>query len=271
MSDDLETIFGGGETAPTSQNENVAEQNLETQVDQSHEGQTAGGEGSEQQHVPLAALKEERAKAKRYTEEVADLRKTIAEQGQRFDQLFSALQRQQQPPAPQQPQKPADFWEAPETAVQSYVAQAITPLQQMMAQQREQSSQMFAESQHGKATVDEALADMKGRLLSGDQTARLEYQRIMASPHPYGALVDWHKQQRIVGEIGTDIGAYREKLKAEILAELQAEGQSQKPAGNTPGAPQTTMPSNFATARNVGSRSGPAWAGPTPLADIFDR
>ena len=31
------------------------------------------------------------------------------------------------------------------------------------------------------------------------------------------------------------------------------------------------MPSNFANARNVGARSGPAWTGPTPLDDIFDR
>ena len=31
------------------------------------------------------------------------------------------------------------------------------------------------------------------------------------------------------------------------------------------------MPSNFAGARSVGRRTGPAWAGPTPLNDIFNR
>lgn len=31
------------------------------------------------------------------------------------------------------------------------------------------------------------------------------------------------------------------------------------------------FPSNLAGARNVGSRSGPAWSGPTPIKDIFDR
>jgi hypothetical protein len=268
MSDDLETIYEGGETAPFSQNE-TATQQAETQADQTQEGGQPEGEGSEQQHVPLAALKEERAKAKRYTEEVADLRKVIAEQGQRFEQLFASLRPQ---PAPQQqPQKAPEFWENPEETIKHHVSQAMTPLQQMMAEQREYISQSNAVSQHGQAAVDEALADLRGRLQSGDQTARLEYQRIMSTPHPYGALVDWHKQQRVVGEIGTDINAYREKLKAELRAEWEAEQQGQKPAGNTPGAPQTTMPSNFATARNVGSRSGPAWAGPTPLADIFDR
>lgn len=32
-----------------------------------------------------------------------------------------------------------------------------------------------------------------------------------------------------------------------------------------------SFPSNFATARNVGARNGPAWAGQTPLGDIFNR
>ena len=42
--------------------------------------------------------------------------------------------------------------------------------------------------------------------------------------------------------------------------------------GGGRGAPRRrAMPSNFANARNVGARSGPAWSGPTPLDDIFDR
>jgi hypothetical protein len=31
------------------------------------------------------------------------------------------------------------------------------------------------------------------------------------------------------------------------------------------------MPSNIAGARNVGSRTGPAWSGPPSLQDIFAR
>ncbi|WP_457797626.1 hypothetical protein [Methylocystis sp. S23] len=68
-----------------------------------------------------------------------------------------------------------------------------------------------------------------------------------------------------MSEIGSDPASYREKLKAELLAELQNEGQK------TQQAQKPAMPSNFATGRNVGSRSGPAWSGPPSFEDIFDR
>jgi hypothetical protein len=42
----------------------------------------------------------------------------------------------------------------------------------------------------------------------------------------------------------------------------QTQPQQQRPV---------VFPSNLAGARNVGRRTGPAWSGPTPLADIFDR
>lgn len=35
--------------------------------------------------------------------------------------------------------------------------------------------------------------------------------------------------------------------------------------------PASIFPSNFSTSRNVSHRRGPAWTGPTPLTDIFDR
>lgn len=90
-----------------------------------------------------------------------------------------------------------------------------------------------------------------------------EYQAIMQSRHPYGTLVEWHKKREAAQEIGDDPAAYRERLKAELLAEMQS-----APAAS---APTPVMPSNLAGARNVGSRSGPAWSGPQPLNDIFDR
>jgi hypothetical protein len=40
-------------------------------------------------------------------------------------------------------------------------------------------------------------------------------------------------------------------------------------AATTRDRPATVMPSNLSSARNVGSRNGAAWSGPTPLKDIF--
>jgi hypothetical protein len=54
---------------------------------------------------------------------------------------------------------------------------------------------------------------------------------------------------------------------AQILSQMGLWAPEQAPAPRQ--AP--VMPSNFATARSVTSRNGPAFAGPTPLNDIFKR
>lgn len=43
------------------------------------------------------------------------------------------------------------------------------------------------------------------------------------------------------------------------------------PEAAQPQRPAPVFPSNFAGARNVAPRSGPAWSGPKPLRDIFNR
>jgi hypothetical protein len=64
-------------------------------------------------------------------------------------------------------------------------------------------------------------------------------QWVMSTPDPGRAMMQWYEQA------------------------LQQHQQQQRGGA--------VMPSNFSRARNVGSRSGPAWSGPTPLNDIFAR
>ena len=54
-------------------------------------------------------------------------------------------------------------------------------------------------------------------------------------------------------------------MREKVLAELQ-QGDGQQAQQR-----QAAMPSNFASARNVGSRAGPAWSGPASIQDIFKR
>ena len=63
--------------------------------------------------VPYQALKAERQKAKRYTEEVADLRRQLS------DLTNAVLQQRQQPPQqPQQPEAPPEFdWDNPHLTI----------------------------------------------------------------------------------------------------------------------------------------------------------
>jgi hypothetical protein len=75
-------------------------------------------------------------------------------------------------------------------------------------------------------------------------------RHFMAQPDPYQALMEWDRGQKAAKEIGDPV-TYKERLKAEILAEL-AKGQ---PAAQArPGAPQVLPPSlSSATRANTAS------------------
>lgn len=263
---DLEEILGEREAAPVENKDTQAtEQTTEQPAEQTAE--TPDAEQEDGVRVPVAALQKEREKARRYTEEVADLRRQIAEQDRNWQQRVEQLVTQLHQPKPAAQQPVPDFWEAPETAIDHRLTQAITPIQKALADQREGMSRMMAVEKHGEDAVNEAYQALAQMKAAGSPEFQATYQQVMSSPHPYGALVAWHGRQKVMSEIGSDPAAYKEKLKAELLAELQAAGAQQPAAQSAPAA----MPSNFATARNVGSRSGPAWTGPTPLGDIFKR
>jgi hypothetical protein len=257
---DLEEILGGSTVAPVEKETPVVEQPAETAQDSA---ETHDDEHSEGARVPVAALQKEREKAKRYTEEVVDLRRQIADQDRNWQQRFEQLVTQLQPNTA--PQQAPDFWEAPETAIDHRLNQAITPIQQALMAQREGMSRMIAAEKHGEEAVNEAYQALASLRASNSPEFQATYQQVMSSPHPYGALVAWHGKQKVMSEIGSDPAAYREKIKAELLAEMGGQ-QPQAQPNQVP-----VMPSNFATARNVGSRAGPTWAGPTPIADIFKR
>lgn len=94
-----------------------------------------------------------------------------------------------------------------------------------------------------------------------------DYDKVLKAPNRYAAAVEWHKREQQRAEFA-DPAALRDKLKAEILAELQGGNQQQ---GQQAQQAARVMPSNLAGERNVGNRSGPAWSGPQSLNDIFDR
>lgn len=259
----LDNILGGGEAVPeVKENEQVAQTATEGegQTEQATE-QPAEGDG-EGNRVPVAALQAERQKVKRYTEEVADFRKSN-----------EALQRQvsellQRVPVPQRQEQPAppDFFENPQAATQHHVQQTVTPEFDRINQTLMANAQIVAGLKYGDDKVQEAeqafVAAVQNRTLDP-----ADYQRVVSSPNRYAAAAEWHKRQQINTEIGGDPAAYKAKLEAEIREKVLAEinGGGQPAQQRQPGV----TPSNLAGARNVGARSGPAWSGPTPLTDIF--
>jgi hypothetical protein len=84
----------------------------------------------------------------------------------------------------------------------------------------------------------------------------------------WDGLVSEHKAHALRADIGDDPTAYKERLKAEILAEMN--GGDPVPA--TPAPTQTQSKTQFAPsiagAQSVSARN-PQWAGPTTLDNIF--
>lgn len=265
MSTDLENILSGQGAvapAPETRTEPQPEQTAEPQAnaEPASEGEP---QTDERGMVPVAALQAERQKAKRYTEQVAEFQTKLEQQNaqweQRFNQIFSQLQPK---PAQPEPEQAPDIWTDPDAYLQRGVQQAVSPVMgQLKAMQRG-----MAELQFKPEVVAEAEKAFNTAAQAG-QLPKEFIQQINGSPNPWAAAVQWHQQQTAMAEIGSDPAAYKQKLRDELKAELMAEFQQ----GQQPGAQRAApvMPGNFATGRNVGARTGPAYAGPPNLDDIL--
>lgn len=265
MTDTLDTILSGREPASEQATtvETVTQPEGESRTEQLIEAK-AGVEGEQQgqKMVPHEALHAEKQKVKRYTDEVADFRKSN-----------EALQRQvsellQRVPVPKQEQPaPPDFFENPAGATRHEVQSLVTPQFEQLSQTVMANAQLVASIKYGDDKVTEA----EQAFMTAVQSRKVDpadYHKVVGSPNRYAAAVQWHQRQLAQAEIGDDPAAFRAKVEAEILAKhgLTPETNGgQKPAATA----ATVMPSNLANARNVGARSGPAWSGPTPIGDIL--
>lgn len=193
--------------------------------------------------VPSSRLREE-ADARRAVERERDeARARIAE--------YERAGRQQQP-TPQVPaEKKAEFWDDPEGFVRGIISSGAQDSGRVLRD----VSQLMAEQQFGADTVQAAGEALKQQLQS-NPSAQFEYQRIMASRHPYAELVNWHKQHQALTEIGNDPAAYRTRIIEEALKDpavqqrvLEAARGSAQPVIEPPRSAVPSMPS----IRNVGT------------------
>jgi heterodisulfide reductase subunit A-like polyferredoxin len=115
-------------------------------------------------------------------------------------------------------------------------------------------SRAAAVREHGEEAVNAAAASIDPN--------SAEYQAIITQADPFHALMEHNKRQQAMKEIGDDPIAYAERIKAEAKREFEAE-QAVKQVKAMPSA--TSLAAN----PNVGARSGPGWAGPTPLESIL--
>lgn len=197
----------------------------------------------EQGHIPVAALKDERAK-----------RQQAEEQLRRYEQHFAELQAQQQAPSPQ-----ADL--DPDTQAFFDLVQEQT-LARLMPQIQQQMQQTTALN---RAEVSEFLARQKYQ--DYDQQVEVFKQALEENPVLLGELqrapdpADYAYQaaRRYAEAKQYSQGPTAEQREAEIRAKIMAEIGVSRP----------TAPSSLASERSVGGRTGPAWSGPRSLGDLL--
>lgn len=256
----LDTILSGqGEAtpAPEAKPETPAPEAAKPEGTEPHDEVVDQPDG--RKLVPLEALTEARGKVKRYTEEVADFRKQLTETNaaweRRMAQLVEAVK-----PKQEAPQAPDIFENAPE-AIRHTVAPQFDQINQTLMA----NAQLVASVKYG----DDKVAEAEKAFLEAINAQRIEpeeFRKVVGSPNRYAAAVQWHQRQLAQAEIGDDPAAFRQKVEAEVLEKYGIK-PGEQPVKQAP----QVMPSNLANARNVGTRAGPAWSGPTALADIFKR
>lgn len=191
------------------------------------------------ENVPLAAL-----------EAVRKERKDWKEKALRLEGEMEAYRRQQA-----------------QQAQQHYEQQPIDPVQQveMRAWDRHLNmSETIARQTH--PDLDEKFEVFQAAAQKDPTLA----QRVFNDPHPWGAMYREATKIQMLQEIGDNPASYREKLKAEIMAEL-GQTQAAAPAAAPAPAPAAQIPQSLATARSAASRSAPAWTGPSSLDSILGK
>lgn len=263
MTDSLDDILSGkANAAPEKLEETVSEANERPQEQAGPQEQAeTGSEGDEKANgerpkmVPHEALHAEKQKVKRYTEEVAEFRRSneaLHRQLAELTQKLSVLQQQ-----PQQQQQPVEWFENPGAAFEQNFQQSINPILSPIHQTVQ--------------TLQAELAQLRAERVFGDKFGEfMEYVKahkddpdVVAlsaamdrAPNPYAYAKEWYEKKTFNPE------AERERIREELMKELGQTRHHAQPA---------VLPSNLAAARNAGSRSGPAWSGPPSIDEILKR
>ena len=229
--------FEAEEVAEETTTEEVEVETTEAEQEEPEQAEASETEEPEPKTVPLKALQDERQK-----------NRTMAD---RLAQIEQMIQSSQKPGEQAQPKKLPDMFEQPEAYTQAVM--------QMMSEREAnliaEMSERFTRSQYGDETVDAAFETAK---------AAGVVDQFRGKKDPWGELVKWHKQHQVMTEIGADPDAWRKQQLEQMREQLMAEmaGQQQKQLAGKPGP-------SLAGQANLGSRTKPAWSGPTPLSEIL--
>lgn len=247
MSDqDFETIFDGkqpaepqAEPAPTTAPEPQAEPQdaPKGEPQEPASADAANGEppspGNEK-NVPLAALEAVRKEKTDWKEKAI-----------RYEEQLKQLQERQQAPQ-QQPQQPQ---------------RDLTP-HEIAFNERLNTSELLAREKH--PDMDEKLAAWTA---AADKNPALGAE-LLNQRHPWEYVYQQGARLLAMQEIGDDPAAFKERMRQELLAEMQAQPAATAQPAPAP-ASAAALPTSLATARSTAGRSAAAYTGPRPFDELF--
>jgi hypothetical protein len=195
--------------------------------------------------VPRKALQDERSKRQAFEAELAQLRAQMA----------------QPQPQPAQPQAIPDRWEDPEGYDRWLVAQATnqaTEAAREAAQQHYVVQRIQTSAEEAKAKYPDYL-DKKSVFEQMAQVNPMLLEEMVRHPNPAQYAYDVAKTQIELQQYGGLEGLIEARIAARQTEAMQSVQQ------HLP----SSAPPTISDSRSTGSRSGPAWSGPTPLSAIL--
>lgn len=228
---DMEQLVNGSDSPPQPRSD---EPKVDTPQDAAQQPQGDGAPTAPQQdsHVPLAALEAERKGRQDWKEKAI----RAEEEAKRYQREVERLsQVHGQPP------------------------QQIDPMQSMQMQlvnERFNTSEMLIRSQH--KDVDQKLEAFQD---AARQNPALQ-AALQSHRHPWEFAYQEGARLLLQTEIGNDPQSYRERVRAEVMAELsKSPTAAQQPA---------SLPQSLNGTRSVAPRAAVAFTGPTPFDSLVN-
>lgn len=250
MSESLEDVLSGkepvveppteeveAEAQESQEDEPVAEVESEAEVDESEptgDIKTEPPSVETPKEVPLAAMLDERDKRKQLQAELEALR---AEQAKAKEQKV-------------------DFWENPEAAISSVEERLRGEFQQTF------QNGLLAFSMQSASYRHKDYDDMRASFTEAAEQNPALVDQALQSADPGEYIYSVGRQFKQLDEVGGDIDTMREKMRAEIKAELMKEMQGKD-------AKRRSVPTPITDETSATAPRDRVEGGPTPLENLF--
>ena len=259
MEQGLDDILNGAEAAeappPVQVEEAPAEALTQPRDDQGRFAPKGEEEAPPQQAAPPAATEDGPTVPRKALQDERTKRQALEQQVQDLQRQFQQFQ---SPPPP-----PPSIFDDEQGWEQHFGTNVVNEaVSKATFNARLDMSEMMVRQSHPDDFEARKLA-----FIEAMQTTPGLQQRALQDPHPwnfaYQYVVNQERMQELSAVNVTDLEA---KLRAKIEAEYAAKGQAALSASLP-----SSLPPSLSAERSVGSRNGPAWAGPASLGDILNR